>query len=1096
MSFTQDFFTSRRNQRDGNTRIDSRGRLWYDHNTNTIRIGDGVTPGGIIVGAAEFGPLGGTFGSLASNVASLQSQVNFIRQNMDPAAIDSLTEIVNTFSNVDVSVFSNLGDLFANAAAQQQSITSLFSNAELQQTELNSLWANAAVQHTNIDILFANAASQFTEITNLWANAALQQNNLNSLSANAVSQQIEITSLWSNAAGQITEINSLWANAITQYNSIVDLWANAASQQTSINYLLSNAVVNVTSTDASVAVLRVGGNVDLSVAAYVQENIKFLYAEVRNVDTVTITKGTPVYLFAATGNRPSVKRAQNTSDAFSAKTLGLASENIGVGQTGLVMVQGLLVGIDTSAYAEGDTIYLGATAGSITNVKPYAPNHLVYLGVVVRANQGQGEIYVRPQNGYELHEIHDVNINHNVPLADKQILVYNASNGLWENRDPSVVILPTLANISGNIVPSQNVTYDLGTPTLRWRDLYLAGQTIDLGGATISKGEEGIAMPTGSTIGGINPGTIVIKGARNLVSELPTENLIVGDGYIVARHLYVYTQDGWVDVGVIEGPKGSTGATGASGPPGLGFAITKVYSSLGELEADTNPVGIVPGQFAIITTPTVDDPENAKLYLWTGQYYIYTTDLSGAAGLQGPSGATGTQGATGIQGATGPQGIAGEFAGQGATGATGEPGSPGGATGATGIAGPIGATGIQGIQGNVGGIGSTGATGPRGYIGLPGSTGATGSQGDLGSTGATGLQGTTGATGIQGNIGATGSTGPIGATGLGATGSTGPIGATGATGLGFAITKTYTSVALLLADTSPTGIIAGQFAIIDNADINNAENSRLYLWTGTSWNYVTDLSGAQGIQGPQGPTGTTGATGPAGTPGTIGIDGATGPVGATGSTGPIGSTGATGVAGIQGNIGATGSTGPIGASGPEFKIVVSDSVPTSPTVGTLWWDSTIGTLFFYYDDGSSVQWVSASLTVNQSTTGLVSRTQKTITTASLANNATANVFLSGFKGYNVYSITASHPAWIRLYTSNIARINDYTRTSNNDPTPDIGVVTEVITVTTNQTIELSPAVAGYNSDIPVTTSIPMTVTNLSGGANVITVSVTLLQTEI
>lgn len=849
MSYTQDFFTSRRNTRDGNTRIDPRDRLWYDHLTNTIRIGDGVTPGGIIVGAAEFGPLGGTFGSLASNVASLQSQVNFIRENMDPAAIDSLTEIVNTFSNVDVSVFSNLGDLFANAAAQQQSITSLFSNAESQQTELNSLWANAAVQHTNIDILFANAASQFTEITNLWANAAVQQNALNSLSANAVSQQIEITSLWSNAAGQITEINNLWANAVVQYNSIVDLWANAASQQTSIDYLLGNAVVDVTSADASVAVLRVGGNIDLSVAAYVQENIKFLYAEVRNVDTVEITKGTPVYLFAATGNRPSVKRAQNTSDAFSAKTLGLAAENIGVGQTGLVIVQGLLVGVDTGAYAEGDTIYLGATTGSITNVKPYAPNHLVYLGVVVRANQGQGEIYVRPQNGYELHEIHDVNIDHNVPLANGQILVYNGSNGLWENRDPSVIILPTLANISGNIVPSQNITYDLGTPTLRWRDLYLAGQTIDLGGATISKGEEGIAMPTGSTIGGINPGTIVIKGARTLVSELPTENLIVGDGYIVDRHLYVYTQDGWVDVGVIEGPKGSTGATGVSGAPGV-------------------------------------------------------------------------VGATGIQGATGPQGLPGAFAGQGATGATGEPGSPGGATG---------------------------------------------------------------------------------------------------------------------------------------------------------------------------------ATGPAGTPGTIGIDGATGATGVAGipgNVGPIGSTGATGVAGIQGNIGATGSTGPIGASGPEFRIVVSDSVPTSPTVGTLWWDSTIGTLFFYYDDGSSVQWVSASLTVNQSTTGLVSRTQKTITTASLANNATANVFLFGFKGYNLYSITASHPAWIRLYTSNIARINDYTRTSTNDPTPDAGVVAEVITVTTNQTVDLSPAVPGYNNDAPITTSIPMTITNLSGGANVITISVTLLQTEV
>ena len=55
--FIQDFFTSRQNYPDGNTRIGQLDRLWYDSNTNTIRISDGVTPGGIIVtgggGAAD-----------------------------------------------------------------------------------------------------------------------------------------------------------------------------------------------------------------------------------------------------------------------------------------------------------------------------------------------------------------------------------------------------------------------------------------------------------------------------------------------------------------------------------------------------------------------------------------------------------------------------------------------------------------------------------------------------------------------------------------------------------------------------------------------------------------------------------------------------------------------------------------------------------------------------------------------------------------------------------------------------------------------------------------------------------------------------------
>jgi hypothetical protein len=126
-----------------------------------------------------------------------------------------------------------------------------------------------------------------------------------------------------------------------------------------------------------------------------------------------------------------------------------------------------------------------------------------------------------------------------------------------------------------------------------------------------------------------------------------------------------------------------------------------------------------------------------------------------------------------------------------------------------------------------------------------------------------------------------------------------PLGATGPTGpggLGFSIAKTYTSVAQLTADTAPTGISAGQFALIDTGDANNAENSRLYVWTGSTYTYTSDLSGAQGIVGP---------TGPAGTDGIIGVNGATGP------TGPAGAAGPTGPAGTAPTGGASYYTGDI-----------------------------------------------------------------------------------------------------------------------------------------------------------------------------------------
>lgn len=51
-------------------------------------------------------------------------------------------------------------------------------------------------------------------------------------------------------------------------------------------------------------------------------------------------------------------------------------------------------------------------------------------------------------------------------------------------------------------VPSANVTYDLGHSEKRWKDLYLSGDTLYLGGASISSTGTAINLPTGTTVGG------------------------------------------------------------------------------------------------------------------------------------------------------------------------------------------------------------------------------------------------------------------------------------------------------------------------------------------------------------------------------------------------------------------------------------------------------------------------------------------------------------------------------------------------------------------------------------------------------------------
>ena len=179
-----------------------------------------------------------------------------------------------------------------------------------------------------------------------------------------------------------------------------------------------------------------------------------MYAYVKNDEAVTITKGQAVYLFGASGNKATVKLAFNTSDSTSATTLGLAAEDILSGQNGLVITQGVLDGLNTGAYSPGDILYLGATAGGLTPTKPYAPNHLVYIGVVEKANAGNGQILVRPQNGYELDEIHNVDLI-TTPPSTGDVLTYNGT--LWVNQAPAsgsgtVTSIATSSPITGGTI--------------------------------------------------------------------------------------------------------------------------------------------------------------------------------------------------------------------------------------------------------------------------------------------------------------------------------------------------------------------------------------------------------------------------------------------------------------------------------------------------------------------------------------------------------------------------------------------------------------------------------------------------------------------
>jgi hypothetical protein len=127
--------------------------------------------------------------------------------------------------------------------------------------------------------------------------------------------------------------------------------------------------------------------------------------------------------------------------------------------------------------------------------------------------------------------------------------------------------------------------------------------------------------------------------------------------------------------------------------------------------------------------------------------------------------------------------------------------------------------------------------------------------------------------------------------------------------------------------------------------------------------------------------------------------------------------------------------------------------------------------------------------------GAGNRANVNATTASLANAAVYNGTVTLAKGYTIYKITTSAASWVRVYTNAAARLSDAGRSQTTDPQPGAGVIAEAITTGANIVV-MSPATIGFNDENPVSNSIPIAVTNLSGSTATITVTFTYLGLEL
>ena len=115
-----------------------------------------------------------------------------------------------------------------------------------------------------------------------------------------------------------------------------------------------------------------------------------------------------------------------------------------------------------------------------------------------------------------------------VNVADKKIYVRDGSS-IVEVANLSSGGSVDLSAVAQNIIPDANGTRNLGSATKRFAELFLAGETINLGGATISSGgtgtvsvsATGVTLPAESKDEDGNKLAVQGTGGRQVIKKVP-----------------------------------------------------------------------------------------------------------------------------------------------------------------------------------------------------------------------------------------------------------------------------------------------------------------------------------------------------------------------------------------------------------------------------------------------------------------------------------------------------------------------------------------------------------------------------------------------
>ena len=158
-------------------------------------------------------------------------------------------------------------------------------------------------------------------------------------------------------------------------------------------------ITNPPTPNSDHAVLWVGddhGNTVLNIKDADGQNIEVARDSVliaRNITGSTLLAGSAVYISGSTGDAPNIALAKADSST-TVPAIGILPNSIPNNSFGRVFTQGVITGVNLSAYNSGDSVWVSpVSAGTLTSTEPTHPNFHQQVGIVIR-NTSNGILLV------------------------------------------------------------------------------------------------------------------------------------------------------------------------------------------------------------------------------------------------------------------------------------------------------------------------------------------------------------------------------------------------------------------------------------------------------------------------------------------------------------------------------------------------------------------------------------------------------------------------------------------------------------------------------------------------------------------------------